>query len=142
MARYSSSSTHRCVYGSIGFNRGVHEWMITILRRPCCGYIGVARGVEDPANRGDYNRFHDRNTCIGANNFSGDRNMGNDAGTTCRIRLDCDQGRITYFTRHGARNFKLNQKLKLHKGSGHRLGHATSDRLRHGRLSHFMMRFE
>ena len=52
----------------------MHEWQVTVLQRPCCGYVGVARNIEDANNRGDYQKFHDSGTCVGVNNFSGERN--------------------------------------------------------------------
>ena len=48
-----------------------------------------------------------QNTCVGMNNFSGERNAGSDAGTTINIRLDCDNGKVTYITRHGERECDL-----------------------------------
>jgi hypothetical protein len=57
------------VYGSIGFNKGYHEFQITILKRPCCGYIGIAKDIQEPEKRGDYNTFYDSSTCVGMNNF-------------------------------------------------------------------------
>jgi hypothetical protein len=65
VATFNSNSQHRCVYGSIGFNRGVHEWTITVLNRPCCAYVGIARNIEDPNNRGPQDKFHDAVTSHG-----------------------------------------------------------------------------
>jgi len=59
VATFNSNSQHRCVYGSIGFNKGVHEWKITVQKRPCCAYAGIARNIEEPHNRGTQDKFHD-----------------------------------------------------------------------------------
>ena len=127
VAVFNTSTSHRCVYGSTGFNRGTHEWkvrvmqpwawggvgrrgeawgvgvsvvsvwrsqrrppfphlslphpsppsQVTVLNRPCCGYVGVA----SDGRLGTYDTFIDANTCVGINNFSGVRNAGSDAGT-------------------------------------------------------------
>ena len=77
VAVFNTSTSHRCVYGSMGFNRGTHEWRITVLHRPCCAYIGVATD----ARLGTYDTFVDQGTCVGVNNFSGVRNAGSDTGT-------------------------------------------------------------
>ena len=55
VAVFNGSTSHRCVYGSVGFSRGTHEWKITILNRPCCGYVGVAR----EGRLGTYDTFED-----------------------------------------------------------------------------------
>lgn len=64
-----------------GFDRGVHEWRVTIVRTPCCGYVGVIRAIEDPNNHGDQSRFHDKDTHVGVKNLSGDRNINGEVGS-------------------------------------------------------------
>ena len=40
---FNSSSSHRTVYGNIGFARGdIAQWKVTVVKAPCCGYCGVA----------------------------------------------------------------------------------------------------
>ena len=70
---------------------GVHEWSITLTKRCCCGYAGIAIS-DDTCNTGASQHLADYNQSMGFSNFSGSRNVSNSVGSVARFRLDIDQG--------------------------------------------------
>ena len=113
MATFTSNTSHRAVFSNVGFSRGVHEFRVTILRRPCCGYVGLCASTK----LGTQDSFFDSKSCFGINNFSGSgRDVGREAGTSFCIRVDMNRAVITYITKNGERsvNFEKTQGLTLH----------------------------
>ena len=88
MATFTSNTSHRAVFSNVGFSRGVHEFRVTILRRPCCGYVGLCASTK----LGTQDSFFDSKSCFGINNFSGSgRDVGREAGTSFCIRVDMNR---------------------------------------------------
>ena len=106
VADFTSNTDHRCAYGKCKLTSGVRSWRVEILRTPCCGYAGVAEcnaSTGAVLREGDYSSFFDAESCVGFNNFSGDRDVGRDVGAWVQIALDFGEGTITYTTKHGER---------------------------------------
>ena len=94
-AQYNRNSTHRSIIAEQGFDSGVHEWSVEITKKPCCAYAGIASSAST-CGRAYSAHFVDKDTCVGFSNFSGDRNFTYNVGTICKIKLDFDEGTITY----------------------------------------------
>jgi len=107
VAVMSRATAHRSVFGNQGFTTGVHEWVVTILAQPCCGYAGIAAH----GSLGTQDSFADSKTCVGFNNFSEPRNVGRTLGTYVQIRLDLVRRRITYTSKHGEREVPLDPRF-------------------------------
>jgi hypothetical protein len=95
-AVFNTNSSHRGIIAEQGFDSGCHEWSIHLITRPCCGFAGLALSAAT-CDSSYSSHFLDKDVCMGFSNFSGDRNAGNSAGTTIRIKLDIDGGTITYY---------------------------------------------
>jgi len=110
VAAYDTKTAHRSICTTVGFDSGVHEWSITILKTPCCGYVGV---MADSFGK-DYSHFVDQGTCVGLNNFSGNRNAGRAVGTVITIILDMDNGEIEYITPESTRKCPIATERALY----------------------------
>jgi len=99
----NDAHAHRVSFGDAVMDSGKCVFEVEVLRKPGSAFVGLCDADAPTSQVYHPEEWFDGTTCIGLNNFEGERDGGREVGTKVSVAVDFSNGTITYKTKHSTR---------------------------------------